>query len=131
MILPTNTASYRFLADAGTGVGRDSLLVVWVLARVLVLVREVVVALLRIEERSEAEVDARDAREERGVKRTGGGCVSEGGGGGGTRRVVVVADDDDEEVDRAVSFGEVGTERGGGIGAAAGETDEGDLDAGL
>jgi hypothetical protein len=90
-------------------------LVVWVLARVLVLVREVVVALLRIEERSEAEVDVREARDERGVKRIdGGGCdVDGGGGGGGTRRVVVVVDDV-EDIDRMDIFGEVGAERGGG-----------------
>jgi hypothetical protein len=129
MILPTNTASYRFFAAAGTGVGRGSLLVAWVLARVLVLVREVVVALLWMEERSEAEVDARDARDERGVKRIAGGI--EGGGGGGTRRVVAVVDDDDEEIERVDSFGEVGTERGGGVGTAAGKTDTGDLDEGL
>jgi hypothetical protein len=101
-----------------------------VLAWVLVLVREVVVALLRIEERSEAEVDAKDARDERGVKRIGGGgCDIEGGGGGGTRRVVVV--EDEVEVDRGVSLGEVGTERDGGVAAPAEETDEGDLDDGL
>lgn len=66
-----NTASYRLLAAAGTGVGRDNLLVAWLLARVLTLVREVVVAVLMIEERSdarsEAVVDVKEFLEERGV----------------------------------------------------------------
>jgi len=101
-----------------------------VLARVLVLVREVVVALLRIDERSDAEVDAREARDERGAKRIDGcACDIEGGGIGGTRRVVVVVDDDDE-IEREASCGEVGTDRGG-VGPAIGEMDEGDLDEGL
>jgi hypothetical protein len=130
-MLFTKTASYRFFAAAGTGVGRDSLLVAWVLARVLELVREVVVALLRIDERSEAEADVRDARDERGVKR-GCTCDIDGGGGGGTRRVavvvVVVDDDDDKEIDREASCGDAGTDRGRGVDPAAGE---GDLDEGL
>ena len=71
IILLTNTASYRFLAAPGTGVGRDSLLVFWVLAWVLTLVREVVVAVLIIEERSdarsEAVVDVKEFLDERGV----------------------------------------------------------------
>jgi len=129
-MLFTKTASYRFFAAAGTAVGRDSLLIAWVLARVLVLVREVVVALLKIDERSEADVDARDARDERDVKR-GCTCDIDGGGGGGTRRVVVVVvvdDDDDKEIDREASCGDGGTDRGRGVGPATGE---GDLDEGL
>lgn len=110
MIFPTKTASYRFCAAGGTGVGRDSLLVVWVLARVLVLVRDVVVALLRMEERSEAEVDAREVRDERGVKCIDGGRCDIEGGGGGARRDLVAVDDDEEEIDRIIAFGEVGTE---------------------
>lgn len=57
------------------------------------------------------------------------GGIDEGGGGGGARRVAVV-DVDEEDAERAVSFGEVGTERGG-VCTDAGETDEGDLEAGL
>jgi hypothetical protein len=103
-----------------------------VLARVLELVREVVVALLWIEERSDAEVDARDVREDRGAKRNGAGrCDIGGGGGGGTRRVVAVVDEDDDEPERAPSFGEEGTERGrcGGVGVVTGKI--GDLERGL
>lgn len=95
------------------------------------LVRDVVVAVLRMEERSEAEVDVRDARDDRGVKRLGGGCggwaSTEGGGGGGARRVVAV-DDEEEDVDRGVNLGEVGTDRDGGVAVCGGEPDEGDLD---
>lgn len=117
------------MAAAGTGVGRESLLVVCMLARVLVLVREVVVAVLRMEERSEAEVDVRDARDDLDVNRVGGKVC--GGGGGGMRRVVVAIDE--EEIERTDNFGDAGTERGGGggVGANGGGTDEGDLDDGL
>jgi hypothetical protein len=62
--LPKKTVSYRFCTAGGTGVGRESdgncgdgLGVV--LARVLTLVREVV---LRIEERSDAVPELRDVR---------------------------------------------------------------------
>lgn len=99
----------------------------------LTLVREVVVAVLRIDERSEAEADAREVRDDRYVKRLGGavcGVCRGGGGGGGTRRVVVAIDVD--ETDRIDNFGELGTERGGGgVGAIRGGADEGDLDEGL
>lgn len=115
------------MAAAGTGVGRDNLLVVWVLARVLTLVRDVVVAVLRIDERSEAEADARDVRDDRYAERLGGIVC---GGGGGARRVVVAIDE--EETDRTDNFGELGTEHGGGgVGTISGGTDEGDLDEGL
>lgn len=69
------------------------LMLVVLMLVVLILVREVVVALLRMDERSEvdAEVDAGDVRE--------GGLVRDrdcggGGGGGRGRRVVGVVDDD-------------------------------------
>lgn len=87
------------------------------------LVREVVVAVLIMEDRSDArsdaEVEASEFREERGVKRMTGG--REGGGGGGARRVVVVETVDDEEIERAVSRGEVGAERGGSVEGKTGE----------
>lgn len=101
------------------------------------LVRDVVVAVLRIEERSDAEADVREARDERGVYLLGGGgglancwASTDGGGGGGGRRAVVV-DEEDEEADRAPNLGEVGVERGDGDGPEGGVTIDGDLDVGL
>lgn len=89
---PTKTASYRFRAAGGTGVGREiwresELEFIVVLdervavllgidGRILdILVRDV--AALRIDERSEAIVDANELRLE------GGGWCARGGGGGG------------------------------------------------
>jgi hypothetical protein len=68
--------SYRDRAAGGTGVGRRrgddfTLPPNCVLFRVLILVRDVVVALLRIEDRSDvdAEVETTDTREEEGRER--------------------------------------------------------------
>ena len=66
--------SYRDRAAGGTGVGRRrgedfTLLPNCALLRVLILVRDVVVALLRTEDRSDAEVETTDAREEEGRER--------------------------------------------------------------
>ena len=83
------------------------------------LVRDVVVAVLRMEERSDAEADVREARDDRGVYLLGGGrglatcCTSTdggGGGGGGGRRVVVA--DEEDGADRAPNLGDAGVERG-------------------
>lgn len=68
--------SYRDRVAGGTGVGRRreedfTVLPNCALFRVLILVRDVVVALLRIEDRSDvdAEVETTDAREEEGRER--------------------------------------------------------------
>lgn len=68
------------------------------LLRVLTLVLEVVVAVLRMEERSEAdaEADVRDVREDGGRGRGREG----GGGGGGRRALTVVVEEDAADEDR-------------------------------
>ena len=93
---PLNTASYRLRAAGGTGVGRESwadfglgVTVALVVAlaptlRVLTLVRDV--AMLRIEERSEAEADVDAADVDASELRDDGGRGRGGGGGGGPSR---------------------------------------------
>lgn len=83
------------------------------------LVRDVVVAVLRMEERSDAEADVREARDDRGVYLLEGGgglancwASTDGGGGGGGRRVVVVDEEEEDKAERAPNLGDAGVEHG-------------------